>query len=86
MENVRKVKLEINLGLIPSTAKSLYDTEKTIEYFFLSVSHMENGDLITWQTHKCQVRTWALVWTALSAPYHRGKKHLLPGVLDARLY
>lgn len=86
MEKVRKVKLVINLCLIPSTAKSLCDIEKTTEYFFLSVSHMENGDLITWQTHKCQVRTWALVWTALSAPYHGGKEHLLPGVLDARLY
>lgn len=42
---------------------------------------MENGDLITWQMHKCPVRAWALVWTALSAPYHREKKHLLPDAL-----
>lgn len=47
---------------------------------------MENGDLIVWQMHKCPVRTWALVWTALSATYHGGKEHLLPDVLDAKAY
>lgn len=47
---------------------------------------MENGDLITWQMCKCPVRTWELAWTALSAPYHGEKEHLLPDVLDARLY